>query len=107
MSNDPQVINVSESITSVPSAPNVETRPKIPSIEIDAAGVVKKMKRENMLSILSLSLRWSSFVFSFLAFVVMLSNRHGEGINFEEYEEYRYSINTSHLISNFLLGVKP
>uniref|UniRef100_A0A9I9EHC5 CASP-like protein n=1 Tax=Cucumis melo TaxID=3656 RepID=A0A9I9EHC5_CUCME len=83
MSNDVPA----ESTTSVPSTPNVET----PPIQIESTtATVKKMKRENMLKILSLSLRWLSFVFSFVAFVVMASNRHGERFNFEDFEEYSY-----------------
>ncbi|XP_038882342.1 CASP-like protein 4B1 [Benincasa hispida] len=89
MSN-PRDNNAPETITSAPLAPDVETRSTVPPVGTEAAAIVKRMKREDILKKLSLSLRWSSFVFSLIAFVVMVSNRHGEEINFEDYEEYSY-----------------
>ncbi|KAL0318153.1 UNVERIFIED_CONTAM: CASP-like protein 4B4 [Sesamum calycinum] len=59
-----------------------------------AAGVVsnilRRWKREDFLKKASLALRALAFLFSFLAFIIMASNNHGDWKDFNKYAEYRY-----------------
>ncbi|KAJ0628822.1 hypothetical protein HanHA300_Chr00c0704g0805381 [Helianthus annuus] len=45
-----------------------------------------------MLKRVSLGLITLGFLFSLLAFIIMASNKHDLGRNFDEYEEYRYAL---------------
>ncbi|KAK1270315.1 CASP-like protein [Acorus gramineus] len=54
--------------------------------------IVRRWGREDLLEKARLTLRATACVFSLLAFVVMASNKHGYGKNFDEYEEYRYLV---------------
>ncbi|KAL8120277.1 hypothetical protein AgCh_017438 [Apium graveolens] len=40
----------------------------------------------------SLALHGSGLLFSFLAFIIMVTNKHGDGRNFLDFEEYRYLV---------------
>ncbi|KAG7027551.1 CASP-like protein 4B1, partial [Cucurbita argyrosperma subsp. argyrosperma] len=71
------------------TSPGVEKK-STPTIGVETAAIIKRKKREDMLKKSSLVLRWLCFIFSFLAFVLTASNRHGRGLNFEDYEEYSY-----------------
>ncbi|KAL8237272.1 hypothetical protein R6Q59_018353 [Mikania micrantha] len=55
-------------------------------------GVLRRWRHEDMLKRGSLGLRALGFLFSLLAFIIMASNKHGRGRNFDEYEEYRYAL---------------
>ncbi|MFS7997294.1 putative casparian strip membrane protein [Helianthus anomalus] len=55
-------------------------------------GVLRRWRHEDMLKRVSLGLRALGFLFSLLAFIIMASNKHGPGRNFDEYEEYRYAL---------------
>ncbi|KAM1095071.1 hypothetical protein ACFX2B_009869 [Malus domestica] len=57
---------------------------------IGVGGILRRWKREDLLRRGSLALRGLALVFSLLAFIIMASNKHGHGNNFDEYEEYRY-----------------
>ncbi|KAM1038322.1 hypothetical protein FF1_033034 [Malus domestica] len=83
--------------------PVVPTRPPAADVEnqtpsqirtagtgFGVAGILRRWKREDLLRRGSLALRGLALVFSLLAFIIMASNKHGYGKNFDEYEEYRY-----------------
>lgn len=53
--------------------------------------IVRRWKMENSIKIGSLVLRGLALVFSFLAFVIMASDKHGDGIEYDILEEYRWS----------------
>ncbi|KVI11204.1 Uncharacterized protein family UPF0497, trans-membrane plant [Cynara cardunculus var. scolymus] len=55
-------------------------------------GILRRWRHEDMLKRGSLGLRVLGFLFSLLAFIIMASNKHGRGRNFDEYEEYRYAL---------------
>ncbi|GJT43399.1 CASP-like protein 4B1 [Tanacetum coccineum] len=55
-------------------------------------GILRRWRHEDMLKRGSLGLRALGFMLSVLAFIIMASNHHGRGRNFQEYEEYRYAL---------------
>ncbi|KAJ9548863.1 hypothetical protein OSB04_021406 [Centaurea solstitialis] len=55
-------------------------------------GIIRRWRHEDMLKRGSLGLRALGFLFSLLAFIIMATNSHGRGRNFDEYEEYRYAL---------------
>ncbi|KAL2229584.1 CASP-like protein 4B1 [Sesamum indicum] len=54
------------------------------------SNILRRWKREDFLKKASLALRTLAFLFSFLAFIIMASNKHGDWKDFNKYEEYRY-----------------
>ncbi|XWS67312.1 hypothetical protein CRYUN_Cryun05aG0276500 [Craigia yunnanensis] len=52
--------------------------------------ITRQWKREELLKRGSLIARGLAFLFSFLSFIIMASNNHGDWKNFDNYEEYRY-----------------
>ncbi|XP_050384408.1 CASP-like protein 4B1 [Argentina anserina] len=54
------------------------------------AGIIRRWKRNDMVTKGGVALRGLSLVLSFLAFVIMASNKHGDWKDFDKYEEYRY-----------------
>ncbi|KAL5709825.1 hypothetical protein ACHQM5_020465 [Ranunculus cassubicifolius] len=52
--------------------------------------IVRRWKREDLLKNGSLILRSMALLFSLLSFIIMATNKHGYGRNFDQYEEYRY-----------------
>ncbi|KAL8526560.1 hypothetical protein ACS0TY_015666 [Phlomoides rotata] len=73
-----------------------ESPPPAVDLENGAVGgggvseIVRRWKREDLLKKCSLASRGLGFVFSFLAFVLMASNKHGDWKDFDKYDEYRY-----------------
>ncbi|XP_071722335.1 CASP-like protein 4B1 [Rutidosis leptorrhynchoides] len=55
-------------------------------------GILRRWRHEDSFKRISLALRAFGFLFSVLAFIIMASNKHGRGRNFDEYEEYRYAL---------------
>ncbi|CAB4284869.1 unnamed protein product [Prunus armeniaca] len=53
-------------------------------------GILQRWKKEESLRRGSLALRGLSTVFSFLAFIIMASNKQGYSEDFNKYEEYSY-----------------
>ncbi|KAI0526949.1 hypothetical protein KFK09_002543 [Dendrobium nobile] len=62
------------------------------------ASVVQRWKREDFQEKAGLLLRALQFLFSLLSFVLMASNKHGDWMNFDRYEEYRYLVAISLLV---------
>ncbi|KAL1193682.1 CASP-like protein 4B1 [Cardamine amara subsp. amara] len=54
------------------------------------SAITQRWKREDLIKKASPIMRGFSLVFSLLTFIIMVSNKHGYGRNFDEYEEYRY-----------------
>lgn len=91
-------------MTSSPNMPMPTTPPGTVDVEDETptpvpppqgygvTGILRRWKHEDMLKRGSLGLRAFGFLFSSLAFVIMVSNKHGPGRNFDEYEEYRYHL---------------
>lgn len=53
------------------------------------SAITQRWKREDLIKKASSIMRGLSLLFSLLAFIIMVSNKHGYGRNFDEYEEYR------------------
>ncbi|OMO86980.1 hypothetical protein CCACVL1_09356 [Corchorus capsularis] len=79
-------------VSPVPSAPPAPTAEPVPDVveEVSAASSSRGREREDMLKRGILMLRLFAFLFSLLASIFMASNRHGDGKDFDNYEEYRY-----------------
>ncbi|KAH0932864.1 hypothetical protein HID58_009981 [Brassica napus] len=54
------------------------------------SAITQRWKREDSIKKASPITRGLALLFSILAFVIMVSNKHGPGRNFDEYEEYRF-----------------
>lgn len=86
MSN-PDDSNPEKVTPSAPAAAGMESR------AVGGGGVsniVSRWKREDLLKRGSIASRGFGFVFSFLAFIIMATNKHGDREDFDKYEEYRY-----------------
>ncbi|KAK1407433.1 hypothetical protein QVD17_39049 [Tagetes erecta] len=53
-------------------------------------GIMRRWRHEDVLKRGSLAFRALVFLFSLLSFIIMATNSHGSGRNFDEYEEFRY-----------------
>lgn len=74
--------------TAPPATADVEN-PKPAGTSYGVSGILSRWRREDWLKRGSLASRGLGFLFSLLAFIIMASNSHGNGKNFDEYEEYR------------------
>ncbi|CAM8977014.1 unnamed protein product [Rhodiola kirilowii] len=81
-----------ETKTSPPPTADVENQQPPPRPAAGVSEIVRRWKREDFIKRGCLALRGFALLFSFLSFVIMASNKHGEyaGKNFDQYEEYRY-----------------
>ncbi|OMO66881.1 hypothetical protein COLO4_30298 [Corchorus olitorius] len=78
-------------VSPVPTAPPAPTAEPVPDVvEVSAAISSRRREREDMLKRGILMSRLFAFLFSLLASIFMASNRHGDGKDFDNYEEYRY-----------------
>ncbi|PON53595.1 CASP-like protein 4B [Parasponia andersonii] len=68
-------------------------------------GILRRWKREGLLRKGSLALRGLAFLFSVLALIIMASNKHGDWMNFDRYEEYRYVLAIS-ILSTLYTGAQ-
>ncbi|KAL4564087.1 hypothetical protein LXL04_028139 [Taraxacum kok-saghyz] len=76
--------------------PHQTQTPLPPPPGYGVTGILRRWRHEDTLKRVSLGLRVLGFVFSMLAFIIMASNKHGRGRNFDEYEEYRGNIASIH-----------
>lgn len=81
----------------VAQAPPPPPPPAAADLESGAAGrgggvsvIMERWKRQDLLKKGSLASRAFGFLCSFLAFVIMASNKHGDWREFDHYEEYRW-----------------
>ncbi|PKA67248.1 CASP-like protein [Apostasia shenzhenica] len=88
-----------------PAADAEDPRPQAETAG-DAAvtSVVRRWKREDILEKGVLLLRALGWVFSLISLVVMASNKHGDWMNFDRYEEYRYLLAISILAFLYSMG---
>ncbi|XP_057801110.1 CASP-like protein 4B1 [Salvia miltiorrhiza] len=54
------------------------------------SNILQRWRREGILKRGSLAFRAFGLLFSLLAFIIMATNQHGDGREFDKYEEYRY-----------------
>lgn len=79
----------------------------------EVARIVQRLKREEFVERCLLALTGLAFLFSFLSFIVIASNNHGEipsdpdslGLNFNDYPEYRYLLAAA-ILSTLYTGWK-
>ncbi|KAG2404576.1 hypothetical protein LR48_Vigan11g031900 [Vigna angularis] len=68
------------------------------------AGILRQWKREDLMKRGSLALRGIALFLSLISFIVMASNKHGDGRDFDKYEEYRYLLAIAILSSLYTGG---
>ncbi|VVB01058.1 unnamed protein product [Arabis nemorensis] len=54
------------------------------------SAITQRWKRDDLIKKASPIMRGLGLLFSLLTFIIMVSNKHGYGRNFDDYEEYRY-----------------
>ncbi|CAN8287278.1 unnamed protein product [Cochlearia groenlandica] len=54
------------------------------------SAITQRWKRDDLIKKASPITRGLCLLFSVLSFIIMVSNKHGYGRNFDDYEEYRY-----------------
>ncbi|XP_062167570.1 CASP-like protein 4B1 [Alnus glutinosa] len=77
----------------VPTAPPVastDVQNKSPGTTFAVSEIVQRWKREDFMKSGSLALTGLALLFSLLSFIVMAANNHGDGMDFNQYETYRY-----------------
>lgn len=52
--------------------------------------ITRSWRIEDLYNNGSLALHGLGLLFSFLAFIIMVTNKHGDGRNFDDFEEYRF-----------------
>ncbi|KAJ4906878.1 CASP-like protein 4B1 [Raphanus sativus] len=76
-----------------PVEPSDIEAPAAPATETSTfSAITQRWKREDMIKKASPISRGIALIFSLLAFLIMVCNKHGPGRNFDEYEEYRYVV---------------
>lgn len=53
------------------------------------SNIVSRWRREGLIKKGSLALRAFALICSLLSFIIMASNKHGDGRNFDQYEPYK------------------
>lgn len=53
------------------------------------SNIVRRWRREDLIKKGSLALRAFALICSLLSFIIMASNKHGDGRNFDQYEPYK------------------
>nr|AAM62879.1 unknown [Arabidopsis thaliana] len=79
-------------------ATDVESAAEKTSEPTPASGtstITQRWKREDLIKKASPITRGICLLFSLIAFLIMVSNKHGYGRNFNDYEEYRYVLSIS------------
>lgn len=81
--------------TPTPTAPSAVTAGDVESQASGETGfglpaIVTKWRREDKLKRGSVALRGIGLMFSLLAFIIMVTNKHGDSKDFDKYQEYRY-----------------
>ncbi|KAE9603149.1 hypothetical protein Lalb_Chr12g0207401 [Lupinus albus] len=86
------IINMSaskESDTKLDVQSQPETSAPPPGTGGSAAGIFRRLKREDLMKRGSLGLRGIALVFSLISFILVASNKHGDWKEFDKYKEYR------------------
>ncbi|XP_010553204.1 PREDICTED: CASP-like protein 4B1 [Tarenaya hassleriana] len=88
------------------SSPEKQNPDEVADVETAATGtaITQRWKREDLIKKGPACLRGLVLLFSLLAFIIMASNKHGPGKNFDEYEEYRYLLAIAILSTLYTAG---
>ncbi|KAK7260035.1 hypothetical protein RIF29_25750 [Crotalaria pallida] len=78
--------------------------PSAPGTGGGATAILRRWKREDLVKRGSLGLRAIALLFSLISFILVASNNHGDGKEFDEYEEYRYLLAVAILSSLYTGG---
>ncbi|KAJ3669428.1 hypothetical protein LUZ60_011378 [Juncus effusus] len=83
-----------------PNVPETGINGEPNAINVDPAGstinsMTGILRRGTLLDKGSLLLRFIVWIFSLLSLIIMSSNKHGDGKNFDQYEEYKYCLAVS------------
>ncbi|XP_052176289.1 CASP-like protein 4B1 [Diospyros lotus] len=89
--------------------PAIEVEHQTPAGNVEhqkpaGTGILRRGKREDLIKRGCLALRGLALLFSLLAFIIMASNRHGEGRDFDDYDEYRYVLAIAILSTLYTAG---
>uniref|UniRef100_A0A5B7CEY5 CASP-like protein n=1 Tax=Davidia involucrata TaxID=16924 RepID=A0A5B7CEY5_DAVIN len=117
--NAPQAGDVENQTPNAPQAGDVENQtPSAAGMGYGVRAIEKRWSREDLLKRVSLGLRGLGCLSSFLAFIIMVSNKHGTGAgvdqdgevyvlveDFNKYEEYSYVVAIG-IISMVYTGVQ-
>ncbi|GFY95759.1 uncharacterized protein family [Actinidia rufa] len=101
--DDPSNIAADSPAPTAPPVSDVENQAPAPGYGVP--GILVRGRREDLLKRGSLALRGLGLLFSLLAFIIMASNKHGNGRNFDKYEEYRYVLAIA-ILSTLYTGVQ-
>ncbi|CAL0306263.1 unnamed protein product [Lupinus luteus] len=93
-----------ESDTKVDVQSLPETSAPPPVAGGSAAGILRRLNREDLVKRGSLGLRGIALVFSLISFILVASNKHGDWKEFDKYEEYRYLLAVAILSSLYTGG---
>lgn len=84
-------------VSDVEAAATTETKTPVSGTTSGFSAITQRWKRDDLIKKASPITRGLGLLFSLLAFIIMVSNKHGYGRNFDEYEEYR----SDSIISDF------
>ncbi|KAF1868204.1 hypothetical protein Lal_00018723 [Lupinus albus] len=93
-----------ESDTKLDVQSQPETSAPPPGTGGSAAGIFRRLKREDLMKRGSLGLRGIALVFSLISFILVASNKHGDWKEFDKYKEYRYLLAVAILSSLYTGG---
>lgn len=81
---------VVEKATTEPSGATGDVENQTPvAVGAGVSNVLRRWRREDLRKKGSLALRGVGLICSLLSFIIMASNQHGDGRNFDQYQEYR------------------
>ncbi|XAR68754.1 hypothetical protein NMG60_11000112 [Bertholletia excelsa] len=105
-SEDPAKVSVATESPAPPTAPPAgDVENSTGGTGFGAPAIVRRWRREDLLKKGSLALRGLGFLFSLLAFIIMASNKHGDWMDFDKYDDYRYVLGIS-ILSTLYTGVQ-
>ncbi|RZC82482.1 hypothetical protein C5167_045273 [Papaver somniferum] len=91
-SSDPTIVEQPAQASPAAAVPPPEADVESQASLTEISSILRRWKKENLLNKGSLFLRGGTLFFSFLAFVIMASNKHGDWEDFDKYQEYRYCL---------------
>ncbi|WOH08072.1 hypothetical protein DCAR_0727509 [Daucus carota subsp. sativus] len=93
MSNpeDPSSVKLESPPPSAPPTADGGVEPSPPA-RSSQFSITRSWRTEDFYKNGALLLHGMGLLFSFLAFIIMVTNQHGDGRNFDDFEEYRYVV---------------
>ncbi|XP_038702438.1 CASP-like protein 4B1 [Tripterygium wilfordii] len=93
-------------VTAPPTAtPESGMEDQEPGTGFGVSAITRRWRREDLLKRGGLALRGIGLLFSLLAFIIMASNKHGDWMDFDKYEEYRYLLGIA-ILSTLYTGIQ-